>query len=77
MTTVEWWVMRVLGPDTMELSARQREELIAGGLACVNGEICEPVECYADQERANAEALRAHRRTNAVHKVVMSANFEP
>lgn len=72
---IEWWVMRVIGPDTMRLTSRQRADLESGALACVNGEVCEPCECYEAQERAIDEAVRRHRRTGQVHKVVMNAEL--
>lgn len=67
--------MEVIGPDTMQLTPVLRHELEAGELSCVNGEICRPIEVYADQGKAQREALRRHRRTDRVHKVVLSMDL--
>ena len=78
----EYWVMRVMiskeSPThelEMRLATRDRAVMAAlesGALACVGGELVEPIACYDSPEDANAKAIEAHARTGQVHKVTLS-----
>jgi hypothetical protein len=75
VSAVEWWVMRVVGPDTMKLTRQLADDLERGALAVVNGEVCEPIECYDDRDTAIAKAGKLTR-PGRTFKVVMNADLE-
>lgn len=90
LTVAEFWVMRVVcrvpgddlapemfAPEMAAVAAR----VASGKYQVINGEVCEPIECYADadperaQRKAVDRAQREHARTGCVHKVVLSADL--
>lgn len=80
LTVAEFWVMRVVC-RVAESSPGIAARVASGKYQVINGEVCEPIECYADadperaQRKAVDRAQREHARTGCVHKVVLSADL--
>lgn len=68
-------------PPPIEWIHETARRAAEGQWCMINGEMCEPIECFQgkDTERsqrlARERAQREHARTGCVHKVVMSADF--
>lgn len=86
----EVWVLRIVCSHAdLDHSTNVRwnlsilEGLGTGRYVALSGDICEPVECYEvkpgddlerAQNKASERAIAEHKRTGAVHKVVLSAD---
>jgi len=46
-----------------------------GELFVIGSDICQPIEVYDCQERANSRAIREHQKTGTVHKIVLNAEL--
>ena len=73
MARAEWWVMRVVQSAAEPMTEALRAEVASGTLAVVNGDVCEPIDYYHDQQSAMDRMMRLAR-PDRTYKVVMSAD---
>lgn len=72
----DYWVLRVLGEDSLALRREYARLVLAGDLCVVSGELCEPIVAFKHEETAKERAVLEHQRTGKVHRVVLTLSLE-
>lgn len=75
--STEYWVLRVVRDASVEALTREvREQLDRGELCVVGGDLCQPVQEFADQEAADRymRRLAARAKPGDVYKLVLSTD---
>ena len=73
-----WRALQLAGKVTAMTEADRTavlQAIVRRELVVIDNDICEPVEVFADQERANRRAIQEHKRTGQTHVIVLNTEL--